>query len=334
MNREPAVSAAETDPLPKRRFLGSPDDLVAGIPGGHVVCSFTEVLPMGDDDNYEFEGLEPITAQLTRRTDDIAYVVMQDRTVTGQDEKVGRLDLSPDQFEALGLDWTDDNDDIAEQALAWIRRAAIEGTRGHPWRRFRVKSMGPKGLSMVHSGQFVCRERVDDGPTPQQAEDDGVAHGMAALGRYYAAWGQMVLGSFTHLQGIHEDLTGRLHEQLTESRGQVDTLVGSILEARVQEATAREERALQSEQHDTKASLARDALQQIGEAAKAFWMSQGLPPETAELLQLLGRSPKLAETLNKPAVRDLMKDPKHLEDLAAMLEHVAAQASTPPATDP
>jgi hypothetical protein len=289
---------------------------------------------MEDDDHYDFEGLEPITAQLTRRTDEIAYLVLQDRTVAGQDEKVGRLDLSPDQFEALGLDWTDDNEDIAEQALCWIRSAAIEGTRGHGWRRFRVKSMGPKGLSMVHSGQFVCREREEDHPTPKQAEDSGVAHGMAALGRYYAEWGQMVLGSITHLQGIHEDLTGRLHEQLTESRGQVDTLVGSILEARVKDATAREERALQSEQHDTRASLARDALQQIGDAAKAFWMSQGLPPDTAELLELLGRSPRLSEALNKPEVRDLMKNPKHLEDLAAMLEHVAAQASqTPPATD-
>jgi hypothetical protein len=188
---------------------------------------------------------------------------------------------------------------------------------------------------MVHSGQFVCREREDDRPSPQQAEADGVAHGMAALGTYYAEWGQMVLGSFTHLQGIHEDLTGRLHEQHTESRGQVDTLVGSILEARVQEATSREERAMQSEQHDTKASLARDALQQIGEAAKAFWMSQGLPAETAELLQLLGQSPRLTETLNKPAVRDLMRDPKHLEDLAKMLAAQAAAqaAATPPSTD-
>ncbi len=188
-----------------------------------------------DADNYEFEGLAPIEAQITRRTDEIAYLVLQDRTQTGQDEKVGRFDFSPDQFEALGLDWTDDAEDIAATALAWIREAAIEGTRGHDWRRFRVKSMGPKGLSMVHSGQFVCREVEQTRPTPQQAEDDGVAHGMAALGRYYAAWGQMVLGSITHLQGIQEDLTGKLHEQLSESRVQVDTLVGTILEARVQE---------------------------------------------------------------------------------------------------
>lgn len=187
--------------------------------------------------------------------------------------------------------------------------------------------MGPKGLSMVHSGQFVCREVVRDTPTPAQAEADGVAHGMAALGRFYAEWGQMVLGSITHIQGINEDLTGRLHQQLTESRSQVDTLVGSILEARVQEASAREERALQSEQSDTRASLARDALQQIGEAAKAFWMSQGLPPESAELLQLLGRSSKLQDALNDPRVRELMKNPKHLDDLAGMLQHVASQAA-------
>ncbi|MEZ4322861.1 MAG: hypothetical protein R3F61_35670 [Myxococcota bacterium] len=282
-----------------------------------------------EDEDYEFEGLEPIVGQLTRRTDDIAYVVMQDRTVAGQDEKVGRFDFTPEQFEALGLDWSDDSQEVAQQAVAWIREAAIEGTRGHGFRRFRVKSMGPKGLSMVHSGQFICRERDDDRPSPKQAEADGVAHGMAALGRYYADWGRMVLGSITHLQGIHEDLTGRLHEQLTESRGQVDTLVGSILEARVQDATAREERALRSDQHDVKASLARDALQQIGEAAKAFWMSQGLPPDTAELLQLLGRSPRLTEALNRPEVRHLMKDPKHLEDLAAMLEQVAKQVAEP-----
>ncbi len=38
---------------------------------------------------------------------------------------------------------------------------------GEPWRRFRVKVWGPKGLRLVDSGQFVCRSR---GVAPEAGE--------------------------------------------------------------------------------------------------------------------------------------------------------------------
>ncbi len=41
--------------------------------------------------------------------------------------------------------------------MRWVRELAASNTVGEEWRRFRVKALGPKGLRLVTSGQFVCR---------------------------------------------------------------------------------------------------------------------------------------------------------------------------------
>ena len=282
-------------------------------------------------ERFSFEGLETIERRIVRLGSDVAYLQVQDRTIPRQDETVGRFDFTMDRalpyLAEADLDDTDladwgatlDADEpptpeqIAKAACRWIRDLAKRCTVGEAWRRFRVKTMGPKGDRMLDSGQFVCRNHHADldlpaelGP-PEATEAlhldldqetlRGVAKGMKALGVYYAQWGQLMLGSVGQLQGIHNQTTVQLHRQLQESRAQVDQLVGSILEYRAQQATADEVR--HAEQRDTEArtALARDALHQIGEAARALLSSNGLPAELAEVVAALGQSPALLEAL-------------------------------------
>ena len=270
-------------------------------------------------------------------------------------------DLEPDDEEESEPLRRDDKPptplEIAQAACRWMRELAIGNTVGEAWCRFRVKVFGPKGMRVLHTGTFICRnhdydielpvpEAIRDLkiPTPsfEESANAGAAKGIKALGDYYAQWGRIVLGSVGQLQGVNNEMLGRLHKQLTESRGQVDQLVGSILENRFNELQMVEERQANERSDDARHALAKEALSQLGDAAKAFLTARGINPEMADVLGVLGSSPELVSTLNDPDVRVLMQDPANLGSLAQMLKAAAQQAraareasvATPPPPSP
>ena len=161
--------------------------------------------------------------------------------------------------------------------------------------------------------------------------------GMRALGDYYAQWGQIVLGSVGQLQGVNNAMLSRLHRQLQHSQNHVDQLVAAILTYRVAEAELAEQRRSADRSDDSRTVLAQQALQQLGDAAKALLAARGVTPELADALGAIGQSPELVATLNEPDVRDLMHDPNNLRLLAAMLKQAAQQAralrDAPPTTE-
>ncbi|MFH1468642.1 MAG: hypothetical protein ABIO70_29905 [Pseudomonadota bacterium] len=235
---------------------------------------------------------------------------------------------------------------IAEAACRWLRDLAVRYTFAEPFRRFRVRICGPKGYKTVDGGTFLCRnhgfrlEAVEEEeearevvaklqipqPSFEQAANEGGAKAMKVLGDLYAQWGKIVIGSVGQLQGVNNAMNAQLHRQLHDSRGQVDTLVAAILEHRYKQAVADDKRDQDERAGDTRASLARDAINQLGEAARAFLLSRGLTPDTAEILGVLGNSPELAAALNDPDVRALLDNPDNLRGLATMLRQFGAQA--------
>ena len=235
-------------------------------------------------------------------------------------------------------------ENIARAACAWIRDCAIRNTVGETQRRFRVRVWGPKGMSRLDSGQFVCtnhgysdeietaaadaavRDLRIPAPDFDRSAKDSTLKGIKALGDYYAQWGQIVLGSVGQLQGVNNAMLARLHRQLQESRGQVDELVASILEHRYNEVEAHERRRIEERAGDTRTELARDALRQLGSAASAFLAGKALPPDLADVYGSISASPELTEVLRSPGVRTLMKDPDNLRGLAAMLQAAGLQA--------
>ena len=245
-------------------------------------------------------------------------------------------ELPPEPDEPLPMQ------DIARAACAWVKDIAIRNTVGEKFRRFRVKVFSPKGSRLIDSGQFVCRnhdvdlevpepEGIDPNlkiPTPSfdQAASLGGVKAIKALGDYYAQWGQIVLGSVGQLQGVNNTMLTRLHKQLQESREQVDQLVAAILEYRFQESVAEDQRNQTEREGDARAALARDAINQLGEAARAFLAARGVSPEMTELLGTLSASPDLTAALSDPDVRSLMQDPSNLTTLAAMLRQIGSQA--------
>jgi len=229
---------------------------------------------------------------------------------------------------------------ITEAACRWLRELAANNTVGEQWARYRVRVYGPKGMKVLHTGTFVVKNEdselqcpppsqqlaVIPTPTFEQAETMGATKGLNALGDYYAQWGRIVLGSVGQLQGVNNQMLGRLHRQLSESRGQVDKLVGSILENRFRELEMTEERQADERADGARHALAREALSQLGDAAKAFLTAKGVNPEMADVLGVLGSSPDLMAALNDPDVQVLMQDPANLGGLAQMLKAAGEQA--------
>ena len=230
---------------------------------------------------------------------------------------------------------------VLRGACLWVRDVAVRNTVGEEYCRFRVKVYGPKGTRMLDSGQFVCRNHDVDldlplladkelpripPPTFEQAAMAGGAKGIKALGDYYAQWGQIVLGSVGQLQGVNNAMLNRLHRQLRQARDQVDQLVAAILENRYKELELAEERRAEERAGDARTELAREALGQLGDAAKAFLTARGVSPEMAEVLGVIGSSPDLVNTLNDPDVRALMREPDNLKGLAQMLKAAGQQA--------
>lgn len=152
----------------------------------------------------------------------------------------------------------------------------------------------------------------------------GAASAYRQLGDCYTQFGELVLGSVSSIQNVLTATNRDLGTQLRESRGQVDTLVGSVLDFRVQELqhTANTQ---QTAVQDHKTALARDAIQQLGETAKAFFVARGVPPNLADVMQSIGSCPELLAVLDEPSVRELLRDPKNLQGLAGLLRQVSQQ---------
>jgi hypothetical protein len=238
--------------------------------------------------------------------------------------------------------------DYAVAAGRWLRDIAIRNMGGDEARRFRVRAYAPKGTRVVDTGSYVCKDDDHDPdlpvlavsaeavvrepelriPTPtfDQVETVAAGRGMKALGDYYAQWGQIVLGSVGQLQGVNNAMLGRMHRQLDQSRDQVDQLVAAILTAKVTEAELSEQRRSTERTDDARTELARHALQQLGDAAKAFMTAKGVTPEMADALGVIGQSPDMLDALQDPDVRALMQDPNHLRLVAGMLKQAGAQA--------
>lgn len=238
--------------------------------------------------------------------------------------------------------------DLLEAACFWLRDVAARNTVGEVKRRFRVRAYAPKGSSSLLSGTFVCNshgvevqstaqdeivvipENLTGSKMPAPSFDmaamSGAAKSVKTLGDLYSQWGHIVLGGVGQVHDINRSMMVMLHRQLTESEKRVEQLVAAILEFRVSQVEAQEKRQTQVQLDDSRTILARDALNQLGEAARSFLALRGITPEMMEAMNLLGTSQELMTALKDPGVKTLMRDPSNLNMLAGMLRQFGQQA--------
>ena len=265
------------------------------------------------------------------------------------DEDEDFMDLGPPVAEAYDDPDTEEVDDgeelsperIADAACIWLRETAAHNTLGEPWRRYRVRIYGPKSYKKLDSVRFIVRSDFDEeaeapegaapvfrplpAPDPARAEQLVAVRGMHHLGEAYRQFTNLLLGTVGQLQSMTTSNLNQVNRQLTSSRDQVEHLVDAILSFRTTEAAATRSSEAEARDDAMRATLAKSALEQIGTAAQALLVSNGVPPETKDLLLALKASPELMQALQDPTVRVMMQDPNNLQALATLLRTSAAQ---------
>jgi len=302
------------------------------------------------NDQFAFDQFDELEARLRRVAHDAAYAVVWDRTDREVDEKLGRFDFAPANVQInLADDVLDSGlrEDAelppgaqSEALCRWLRGVALSNMEGADLRRFRVRVYGSKGSAILETGSYACRRvkapfefpvipalRDPDGKplTYTQASERGAARGMEALAIYYAQWGQLLLGSVAQMQGINNQMHTQLYDQLRGARGQVDQLLASVLESRANEIELAQDHQLAQTADGARTALLKEAMDQLGQAARVMVAGKGVSPELTEVLGAISGSPELMATLTDPEVRKLMREPANLQGLAQMLKAAAAQ---------
>ncbi|MCB9765625.1 MAG: hypothetical protein H6739_37975 [Alphaproteobacteria bacterium] len=278
-----------------------------------------------------------------------------------------------DEEEEVIPDEPIDPDRYVEAACTWVREMALRNMVGEEWGRFRVRLYGAKGYQKLGSARFTVRDTRHNEPeatlapveTPtalvpkapslpqatlrvpegaelfDQREREVMLQGMQKLGDLYAQYGQRMLDAAGQIQDINTSNLTQVNRQLSDSREQVDQLVAAILEFRVAQVDGEQQREADARQDQARSELAREALQQLGEAARAVVVAQGMPPQMKEVMVALSSSPELLAALQDPDVRALMQDRQNLSALAQMLHAAGQQARAqrqapppPPAPQP
>lgn len=303
-----------------------------------------------------FTDLDEIVDRIVEDAEELAYVTLTDRTDRRREERVGRLDMGPADL----LPWLDDEivedgppnftephqlePDVLERAIArWLMATVEPYLNGGGVSRFRVRAYAIKGYRVLTGGVFTAEVPSDGLPQDsslaphadvlvpantlsfETLEVEGAAPGMRALGSYYAQFGGLIMGSMRQIQGMNHEVIDRLSKQLRDQQGQLDEVLGALLEVRAAASMQQVHEDAEVRKQHVQLQLAEQAINGIGEAAKAFAMAKtGLDPALAGLAKTLSGSPELLETLQDGEVQALMADPENLKMVSMMLKQAAA----------
>ncbi len=315
-------------------------------------------------DAFRFENFDDVALRLAKRSEDIGYLVLFDRTERPED-KLGRFNWvdtgeEPDEprdepeeglFDAFEED-AEDEDSLVEplpglvgQAVRWLQSMAIDNFVP-PWRRYRVRVYGPKGHASLDSFQFIVRgedppEAVappiwpETPPLSFEAASERMGVGVLEhLGRGYARFIQLVLTTTNQLQQINAATNHQLHRQLVDTRGQNDRLVAAIIEQQG-EMLQVERQGLDTQKAQAQMQLGQQALRTLDDATRLYLMThKGLPPELQGLVAAVTSNPQLMQVLSNPQVQQLLNDPQAQQQLAALLQMAAQQATAPETPSP
>jgi len=151
----------------------------------------------------------------------------------------------------------------------------------------------------------------------------------------------MCLEQLSAVDKISRAQTELTAKETAAAREQVNTLVGEVTKAKIGVATAKAELSaakamgeVEAERKEVEAQrtliaqdLAKDAIGQAGDLAKAFFVSKtGMTPELSEVAAALQDNPDMMEALKNPKVREQLKNPDNVSYIAASLTQAVALA--------
>lgn len=156
-----------------------------------------------------------------------------------------------------------------------------------------------------------------------------------ALGRATEEFLGTVGKTYTGIIDLQARTVTHQAEQLDKSHALVENLASQLLAARQIQATDEAEQKVDERQIRVREELGKTFLSELGSLGRVLASSRlGVPPELAELGDLVASSPELADAIRDPQVRAMLKDDKTRKELAQILRLAAARTQDGGGTPP
>lgn len=246
--------------------------------------------------------------------------------------------------------------DLATAMCRFVRHTIAENMTGCPRRVFKVSLWRPKGEGQYTSKRVTCvdpdfDEDEDLGfdepetagavvalPPPQPpppatvvvqtpqvpAEFLPEARPWRALSEAYTNMIGLLQSSYNHLANLQSQTINAQNQQNIRLQRVMEVLVGELTNLRLGVNEITEEKRAEESATRVKTELGKEFIGQMGAVGRAYVASKsGVPPELAELADLVGASPELVEALRAPEVKELLKDEATRKELANVLINTA-----------
>ncbi len=312
-----------------------------------------------------FEELEPAERRITRLAEDIGYITLCECLDRNHEETIARVefngaDLAPFLIDGDGLgsdDEADGTDPEPEQlAVAvgrWLRFVARANMGGRRLGRFKLRVMNPKGEKTLFSARFLCRNADADADTEDRdLEGDRVPVPMPtvvapsgevapegrtwkALGDAYMSMIALLQSSYTHLAGLQSATIVNQNNKEMRLQGVLEGLMADVIALKVGMTESGASAAQDAGNTRMQQELAKTFIGELGTFGRAFAAAKmGLPPDLAELVASVQQSPELLEVLSMPELKEMLKDPDALKEVAQILKLGAMTKPTKPPKKP
>lgn len=250
---------------------------------------------------------------------------------------------------------------LAQAAVRWIRYTVAANMGGEREREFKLRVHTAKGHRTLHACRFSVRnlDRADEPErgtlvpfpapaptvqaaivTPSSGDNLPEARTWRALGEGYTNFIGLIQATYAHLANLQNTALSNQDQRIQHLQSGLNNVTGELVKLRVGLAEAANLERQEGNDSRVREELGKTFIAELGTLGRALATSKfGMPPELAELAEIVTSSPELTEAIRNPEVRKLLRDEKTRKELAAMLTVAAATpdptppptASTPPA---
>lgn len=241
---------------------------------------------------------------------------------------------------------------LAHAAVRWVRYTVAANMGGEREREFKLRVHTAKGHRTLHACRFSVRnlDRGDDPvphnvvafPAPAPTVQAAVAapggdnlpesRTWRALGEGYTNFIGLIQATYAHLANLQNTALSNQDQRIQHLQTGLNSVTGELVKLRVGLAEAGNLERQEVNDSRVREELGKTFIAELGTLGRALATSRfGMPPELAELAEIVTSSPELSEAIRNPEVRKLLRDEKTRKELAAML---TVAATTPDPTPP
>jgi hypothetical protein len=243
---------------------------------------------------------------------------------------------------------------LAHAAMRWVRYTVAANMGGEQARDFKIRVHSAKGHRTLHACRFSVND-LDRGGEPARGtvvpfpppaptvmpvapapgtENLPESRTWRALGEGYTNFVGLLQATYAHLAHLQNTALSNQDQRIQHLQHGLNSVTGELVKLRVGLAEAGNLERQEGNDSRVREELGKTFIAELGTLGRALATSKfGMPPELAELAEIIAASPELTEAIRNPDVRKLLRNEKTRRELAGMLNEAAGgTAQTPPST--